>query len=95
MFKRGGAFSTLGGSGTLFKSLPMKLNKLLLLNSVWEKETGSMAAHWELFGVKGNAIFVKTASAAAGQELSLKSATLIKSLNKYFDRPWIREIRRV
>ncbi|MDD2772088.1 MAG: DciA family protein [Elusimicrobiales bacterium] len=93
--KRGGAWSSLGQTGTAFKTLPLRLNKLLLLGSVWEKETGAMSAHWELYGVKGNAVFVKTASAAAGQELSLRSAALVKNLNKYFDRPWIREIRRV
>lgn len=87
-------FSKLGNSGIGFKAIPLKLNRMLLLNSVWEKEAGAMAPHWELFGVRGNTVYVKPRSSAAWQELTLRSCGLMRSLNKYFERPWIKEIKR-
>lgn len=64
-------------------------DKLALLNAVWDKECGAFAKHWALVAVKKNVLFVRPKSAAAGQELHMRSAVLVKSLNKYFSKPWI------
>lgn len=64
-------------------------DKLALLNAVWDKECGAYAKHWALVAVKKGILFVRPKSAAAAQELQMRSGTLLKSLNKYFSRPWI------
>ena len=93
-FSEKGTLSKLGLLGSGFRAMPLKLNRMLLLNSVWEKEAGSMAAHWELYGVKGTVVYIKPRSCAAWQELTLRSTSLIRSLNKYFESPWIKAIKR-
>jgi Dna[CI] antecedent, DciA len=75
--------------------LSRNLSKLMILENVWKKETGAMFKYWELAGVKLGTIFVKTNSSAAAQELKMRSAVLAKDLNKYFQRPWIREIKKI
>ena len=67
--------------------------KLAVLNAVWEKECGAFAKHWALVAVKKGALFVRPSSAAAAQELSMRSGPLIRSLNKYFSRPWITAVK--
>ena len=64
-------------------------DKLALLNAVWDKECGAYAKHWTLVAVKKGVLFVRPKSSAAAQELQMRSVVLIKSLNKYFSRPWI------
>ncbi|MEK7233719.1 MAG: DUF721 domain-containing protein [Elusimicrobiota bacterium] len=64
-------------------------NKLALLNAVWDKECGAYAKYWALVAVKKGTLFVRPKSAAAAQELQMRSGGLLKSLNKYFSRPWI------
>ncbi|MFA5161601.1 MAG: DciA family protein [Elusimicrobiales bacterium] len=93
--RSGKGWSPLAVCADRFKNLPIKLSRMMLLGSVWGKEAGAMAAHWELYGADAarKVIFVKVSSAAARQELSLRAPALIRSLNKYFDRPWIAEIR--
>ena len=90
-------WNSLGVCADRFKNLPIKLGRMMLLGSVWEKEAGNMAAHWKLHGanISRKTVFVRTSGAAARQELSLRAPALIRSLNKYFDRPWIEEIRPV
>ena len=69
------------------------LDRLAVLDAVWKKEMGRLAEHCTLLGVDKGCIMVKPRSAAAASELSLRSAVLVKGLNKYFKRPWIRAIR--
>ena len=68
-------------------------DRLAILNSVWEKECGSFAQHWDLIGVKKGVLYVRPKSAAAAQDLHMRSEGLVKSLNKYFSRPWIITVR--
>lgn len=68
-------------------------DRLAILSSVWEKECGAFARHWELVGVKKGTLYVRPKSSAAAQELHMRSEGLIKSLNKYFGRPWILMVR--
>ena len=75
-----------------FSKLNSQINRLLLLDNLWEKVTGSKAKFWQLYAVKGSTIFVTVKVMAARHELLLKEKTLIKELNKSFDKPWIRKI---
>ncbi|HOX23433.1 MAG TPA: DUF721 domain-containing protein [Elusimicrobiales bacterium] len=79
--------------GTHYQPLVQKLDRLMLLDSVWKKEAGVFASHWTLDAVSGGTIYVKAKSSSAAQELMFRSQGLIRRLNKYFDRQWIREIK--
>jgi hypothetical protein len=80
-------------AGDLVKSFVYRAgtanDKLALLNAVWDKECGAFAKHWALVAVKKGVLFVRPKSAAAGQELHMRTAVLVKALNKYFSKPWI------
>jgi hypothetical protein len=78
-----------------FYRLNAHVNRLLLLESLWENKTGGKSRFWRLYAVKGGVIYVKTAAPAARQELMLKEKELIRELNKNFDRPWIKQISAV
>lgn len=81
--------SELQGSYNRLKS---QVDKLVLLESIWNKVVGSKAKFWQLDAVQKNTIFVKVKVVAARQELLLNKAVIIKELNKYFQRDWIKEI---
>jgi len=67
--------------------------KLSVLSAVWDKELGHLSKHWSLSGVKKGVLYVKPRSAAAAQELQLRGAEIVRSLNKYFTRPWIKAVK--
>lgn len=71
----------------------MESDRMLILNQVWERVVGGYARHWALAGVKRGVIYVRTRSPAAAQELQLKTGELVKGLNKYFKRAWIKGIK--
>jgi hypothetical protein len=75
-----------------FSKLNSRINKLLLLESLWEKQTGAKARFWRLDAVKEGTIYIKVNVMAARHELKLKEKDLIKELNKSFDKPWIEKI---
>lgn len=68
-------------------------DRLILIVSVWDKECGAYAKHWALAGVKKNVLYVRPRSAAAAQELNMRSGVLLKAINKYLNRPWLIAIR--
>lgn len=68
-------------------------DRLAILGSVWDKECGAYAKHWTLVGVRKGVLYVRPKSSAAAQDLHMRSAALLKSLNKYFSRPWIVAVR--
>lgn len=84
-------------AGDLVKSFAYRTgtvnDKLTILNAVWDKECGAYAKHWALVGVKKGVLYVRPKSSAAGQELHMRAEGLIKSLNKYFSRPWLVAVR--
>ena len=69
------------------------VERLAILNAVWEKECGAYARHWQLVAVKKGTLFVRPRSAAAAQELQLRAGGLIRALNKYFSRPWVTALK--
>lgn len=75
--------------------LVKKISRFALLQSVWLRETGRMAKYWDLKAVRGGTVYVTVKKAAASQELDLRKNVLLKSLNKYFTRSWIKQIKQV
>ncbi len=68
-------------------------DQITLLSAVWKKELGYLSGQWELVGLKQGILYVKPRSAAAAQELHLRGASLVRTLNRYFARPWIKSIK--
>ncbi|MBI5211491.1 MAG: DUF721 domain-containing protein [Elusimicrobia bacterium] len=75
------------------RRLQLQPDKLSILNDVWERELGPLAKHLELAGVRKGTLYVRPASAAAAQELRLRSSSLLRALNKYFTRQWIKALK--
>lgn len=71
----------------------LESERMLILHQVWEKEVGGFSRHWTLMGIRRGVLFVKVRSPAAAQELQLRGTQLVKSLNKYFKRSWIKGVR--
>ena len=67
--------------------------RLALLTTAWDKEVGHFRAHWQLEGVRKGILYVRARSPAGAQELALRSAEILKALNKYFQRPWLKGIK--
>ena len=67
--------------------------RMLILNEVWEREAGHFSRFWVLDGVRRGILYVKVNSPSAAQELQLRSGGIVKSLNKYFKRSWIKGIK--
>jgi len=68
-------------------------DRLVILDAVWKKELGRLWGHCPLLGVNKGWILVKTESSVVSNELMLRRKQLVKSLNKYFKRPWIKGIK--
>ena len=75
-----------------FSRMNSQINRLLLLETLWDKTAGNKAKFWQLYSVKGGIIYVKVNVMAARHELLIKERELIKELNKNFDKPWIKQI---
>jgi hypothetical protein len=71
----------------------MSGDRMAILAAVWQKEAGHLFGHWELVGLKKGILFVRPKSAAATQELQLRAVGIVRSLNKYFERAWIKGIK--
>jgi hypothetical protein len=84
-------------SGELIRSFQYRTqvtgDLLSILAAVWQKELGNLCSCWELVGFKRGILYVKPKSAAASQELQLRSTGIVRSLNKYFDRDWLKGIK--
>ena len=75
-----------------FSRMNSQINRLLLLEKLWEKLAGGKAKFWQLYAVKSGIIYIKVDVMAARHELLIKERELIKELNKNFDKPWIKQI---
>lgn len=75
------------------KAVGMETDRMAILNQIWEREVGHFTRHWTLSGVRRGVLYVKVRSPAAGLELQFRSAQLVRSLNKYFKRSWLKGIR--
>ncbi|HAH32799.1 MAG TPA: hypothetical protein DCL44_10850 [Elusimicrobia bacterium] len=68
-------------------------DRLVILDAVWKKELGRLAPHCPILGVSKSWILVKADSSVMANELLLRDRQLVRSLNRYFRRPWIKGIR--
>ncbi len=75
-----------------FSKFNSTINRLILLDVLWNKVLGRKADYWVLDSVKGGSIYVKVTVMAARHELKLKEKEIIKELNKNFNTPWIKQI---
>ena len=69
----------------------LSLDRMAVLNSIWDKEWGYVN-YWKLSGVKKGKVLVQVSSSAAAQELQIRSRQVVESLNKYFQKPWIKGV---
>ncbi len=76
-----------------FSKLNSQINRLLLLESIWQKSLGDKSKFWLLDAVKGSTVYVKVPVVAARHQLILQERQLVNNLNKYFDKAWIKNIR--
>jgi hypothetical protein len=67
--------------------------RLIILDAVWKKEMGSLGLHCELVGVDRGYIVIKTKSSVVYNEIFMRSGPILKSLNKYFNKPWLKGIK--
>ncbi|MFH1725183.1 MAG: DUF721 domain-containing protein [Elusimicrobiota bacterium] len=71
----------------------VETDRMLILNQVWEREVGHLSRHWALAAVRRGILYVRVSTPAAAQELQLRGGQVVRSLNKYFKRSWIKGIR--
>lgn len=69
----------------------LDLERMAVLNAVWEKEWGYYN-YWKLAGVKKGTLLVDVSSSAAAQELQARNRQVMRSLNQYFQKPWIKRV---
>ena len=75
-----------------FNRLYTRLNRLMILNTVWKQLVGSREKFWNLKAVQKNTLLVQVKVSVARTELIAKREQLIKELNKHFNTPWIKKI---
>lgn len=75
-----------------FNKLSVRLNRLMLLDHVWKRLTGEREKFWKLIAVKGSCLYVSVRLSVARNELIGRRESLIRELNKHFDKPWIEKI---
>ena len=78
---------------TRFNPLSKQLNRLMMLDYVWTKLTGEKSKFWVLRAVQKDTLFVEVRVSVARNELNSRKQQLITELNKYFQTPWIRDIK--
>jgi len=78
--------------GNQFNSLSKTLNRLMILDYVWERLVGNKSKFWVLHAVKKDTLYVQVKASVAKNELTGKRRELIRELNKHFETPWIKHI---
>lgn len=76
-----------------FYPLVRQLNRLHILEYAWKKGVGNKSKFWVLYAVQGDTLFVRVRSAVAKAELNVRKNMILKELNKYFKKPWIKDIK--
>ena len=75
-----------------FSKLGSTLDRLIVLETVWNNDLGSRAKYWVLDAVKEGTVYVKVNVMTARHELKLKEKEIIKEPNKNLEKPWIKRI---
>ena len=76
-----------------FNRLSGTLNRLMILDYVWNEQVGAKARFWVLKAVQKDTLFVQVKASVAKNELNARQSQLIRELNKHFDSPWIKKIK--
>lgn len=69
------------------------LNRLMILDYVWNQIVGAKTRFWVLKAVQKDTLFVQVKASVAKNELNARQSQLIRELNKNFDKPWIKKIK--
>ncbi len=77
---------------TKYNRLSGTLNRLLILEYVWNRQVGAKGRFWVLKAVQQGTLFVQVRASVAKNELISKRRQLISELNKHFEKPWIKHI---
>ena len=78
---------------TPFNRFSNVLNRLMILEYVWNQQVGERARFWILKAVQKDTLFVQVKASVAKNELNARQQQLIRELNKHFDTPWIKKIK--
>lgn len=77
---------------TGFNRLSGTLNRLMILDYVWNRQIGAKARFWVLKAVQKDTLFVHVTASVAKNELTARRQQLMNELNKNFKTPWIKRI---
>lgn len=75
-----------------YNPLNRRLNRLMILDHVWNQLVGNKTRFWVLKAVKEDTLYVQVKISVARNELIARRRQLITELNKHFDEPWIGKI---
>ena len=75
-----------------YSRLSSQINRLMILDHAWKQVTAGKEKFWKLSAVQKKTILVEVKLSVARNELLARRETLIKELNKFFDKPWIEKI---
>ena len=78
--------------GSQFNSLSKTLNRLMILDYVWDQIVGTKKRFWVLQAVKKDTLYVQVKASVAKNELTGRRREIIRELNKHFESPWIKHI---
>lgn len=75
-----------------YNKLNRRLNRLMILDHVWNQLVGNKNRFWVLKAVKEDTLYVQVKISVARNELIARRRQLVTELNKHFDEPWIGKI---
>lgn len=75
-----------------YNKLKRRLNRLMILEHVWNQLVGNKNRFWVLKAVKEDTLYVQVKISVAKNELIARRRQLVAELNKHFDEPWIGKI---
>ena len=78
--------------GSQFNSLSKTLNRLMILDYVWDQIVGTKKRFCVLQAVKKDTLYVQVKASVAKNELTGRRREIIRELNKHFESPWIKHI---
>lgn len=94
MKKRRGGMKSVGeiisSPGAFFGINP---NNLLILASAWDREMSGFKKYFYLEGVEKDAVVVKAVNSSAASEVRLRKNEILRTLNKYFKRKWLKDVK--
>ena len=72
--------------------LNKQVSRLMLLDHVWNELVGEKGKFWKLSAVGKGVLYVEVKLSVARNELIARRETLLKEINKHFNKSWITKI---